>query len=70
MILVKADLTYKQTLGVRILIAFVGLFTDLKSSNWDNDVLEGIEFIEHSVLQVPFFLMSFFRYISPTLDNM
>lgn len=52
------------------MIAFVGLFTDLKSSGWDNEILEGIDFIEHGVLQIPFFLMSFFRYISPSLDNM
>lgn len=58
------------TLGIRMIIAFIGLFTDLQGSTWDNEILEGIEFLEHSVLQVPFFLMSFFRYISPTLDNM
>lgn len=32
--------------------------------------MEGIEFIEHSVLQIPFFLMSFMRYLSPTMDRM
>ncbi|KAJ9627112.1 hypothetical protein H2203_003573 [Taxawa tesnikishii (nom. ined.)] len=58
------------TTGIRVLLWFLGLFTDLQSSGWDNEILEGLEFIEHSVLQVPFFLMSFMRYISPTLDNM
>ena len=53
-----------------MLIAFFGLFTDLKSSGWDEDIMEGLEFLEHSVLQLPFFLMSFMRYISPSLDNM
>lgn len=33
-------------------------------------MIEGIHFIEHSVLQVPFFLMTLMRYITPTLDNM
>jgi len=33
-------------------------------------VIEGIHFIEHSVLQIPFFLMTLMRYITPTLDNM
>jgi hypothetical protein len=47
-----------------------GLFVDLKSSSWDNDVIEGLEFLQHSVLQVPFFLMSLMRYITPALDEM
>lgn len=58
------------TLGTRLLIRFIGLFTDLQDATWDEDVIEGIEFIEHSVLQVPFFLMSFLRYLTPTMDNM
>jgi hypothetical protein len=37
---------------------------------WDADIIDGIHFIEHSVLQVPFFLMTLMRYITPTLDNM
>lgn len=58
------------TIGIRILIRFAGLFTDLSQSAWDEEVIEGIEFIEHSVLQVPFFLMSFIRYLSPAMDHM
>jgi len=49
------------TIGIRLLIRFVGLFTDLSHSAWDEDVVEGIEFIEHYVLQIPFFMMSFMR---------
>lgn len=58
------------TFGIRVLIRVVGLFTDLSHSAWDEEVIEGIEFIEHSVLQVPFFLMSFIRYLSPAMDHM
>ncbi|KAK4498160.1 hypothetical protein PRZ48_010816 [Zasmidium cellare] len=58
------------TLGIRVLIRFAGLFTDLQGSTWDEDIIDGIEFIEHSVLQVPFFLMSFMRYLSPAMDHM
>lgn len=43
------------------------MFADI---SWDDNVLEGLEFVEHSVLQVPFFLMSLMRYITPTLDNL
>ncbi|KAK5138079.1 hypothetical protein LTR08_005877 [Meristemomyces frigidus] len=58
------------TFGVRFLIRFIGLFTDLSHSAWDEEVIDGIEFIEHSVLQVPFFLMSCIRYLSPAMDHM
>ncbi|KAI9685037.1 MAG: hypothetical protein M1822_005429 [Bathelium mastoideum] len=56
--------------GVRMLLWSLSLFIDTKASHWDNDVVEGLDFIEHSVLQAPFFLMSFMRYITPTLDRM
>lgn len=59
-----------QIIAVRVLIWFTGLFVDLDGSAWDNDVIDGLQFVEHSVLQVPFFLMSLMRYITPTLDQM
>lgn len=57
-------------MGIRFLVRFLGLFTDLQGSTWDEEIIEGVEFIEHSVLQIPFFLMSFMRYLSPTMDQM
>lgn len=58
-----------KTLGIRGSLKFAGLFTDLSHSTWDEDVVEGIEYIEHHVLQIPFFLMSFMRYLSPAMDQ-
>ena len=55
------------TLGIRGLIGFVNIFT---SVTWDHEVIEGIHYIENHVLQVPFFLMSFMRYLSPAMDHM
>jgi len=52
------------------LVRFAGLFTDLSGSSWDEEIIDGIHFVEHSVLQVPFFLMSLMRYLSPAMDNM
>ena len=57
-------------MGIRFLVNFIGLFKDLESSKWDEDIVEGIEYIEHHVLQIPFFLMSFMRYLSPAMDHM
>lgn len=49
------------------MLRIVGAFTD---TPWDDSVLEGLHFLEHSVLQIPFFLMSLMRYMTPTLDNL
>lgn len=43
---------------------------ETEGSTFDTDVVDGLHFLEHSVLQVPFFLMSLMRYITPTLDDM
>lgn len=59
-----------QTVGIRIFIWCISLFVDLGKSHWDEEIIEGLEFIEHYVLQIPFFLMTFMRYVTPTLDNM
>lgn len=42
----------------------------MQASTWDEDIIHGIEFVENHVLQIPFFLMSFMRYLSPTMDQM
>lgn len=68
---VCSDTDYaNQTFLIRLSIRFVGLFADLEGSTWDEDVIDGIHYIEHHVLQVPFFLMSFMRYLSPAMDHM
>jgi hypothetical protein len=54
---------------VRLFVWFLGFFMNLENANWDNELIQGMEFIEHSVLQVPLFLMSLMRYATPTLDN-
>jgi len=58
-----------KTVAVRVFLWFLGFVINLKDVNWDNELIHGMEFIEHSVLQVPFFLMTLMRHITPTLDN-
>lgn len=43
---------------------------DLESAVWDDKVVGTLDFVSNYVLQVPFFLMTLMRYITPTLDNM
>ncbi|PSN64448.1 hypothetical protein BS50DRAFT_602143 [Corynespora cassiicola Philippines] len=56
--------------GVRGLLWFLSFLVDMDHAQWDNAVSSGLHFLEHSVLQVPFFLMTLMRYITPTLDIM
>ncbi|KAF2770360.1 transmembrane protein UsgS [Teratosphaeria nubilosa] len=58
------------TLGIRVLIKCLCLLADCRHSTFDEDVIEGIEYVEHSVLQVPFFMMTLIRYLSPAMDQM
>ncbi|KAI9658120.1 MAG: hypothetical protein M1829_006846 [Trizodia sp. TS-e1964] len=55
---------------VKLLLKVSSFFFDSKAATWDDDILLGIDFIEKSVLQIPFFVMSLMRYLTPTLDVM
>jgi hypothetical protein len=55
---------------VRVLLWIISLFVDMNNVTWDESIVEGLHFLEHTVLQVPFFLMTMMRYITPTLDRM
>lgn len=60
----------KQIVGVRVLLWFLSFAIDMQAATWDDSVIEGLNFIEEYVLQVPFFLMTLMRYVTPTLDNL
>ncbi|KAH0566384.1 hypothetical protein GP486_000206 [Trichoglossum hirsutum] len=57
-------------IGVKVLLWFMSFFVSEQAMTWDDHIISGLDFIENSVLQVPFFLMSLMRYITPTLDEM
>lgn len=44
--------------------------SDLDRATWDDTILNGLEYLNKSVLQVPFLLMTLMRYVTPTLDEM
>ncbi|KAF2200822.1 hypothetical protein GQ43DRAFT_57446 [Delitschia confertaspora ATCC 74209] len=56
--------------GVKILLWFLSHVINMDTAKWDKDVLGFLSFMEHSVLQIPLFLMTCMRYITPTLDEM
>lgn len=43
---------------------------DLDAVTWDEKIGETLNFLANHVLQVPLFLMTMMRYITPTLDNL
>lgn len=53
-----------------MLLWFLSLIFNLDSVSWDDRVVEGLDFLANHVLQVPLFLMTLMRYVTPTLDNL
>jgi len=56
--------------AVKLLIFLLSLFVDLDQETWDDKVVNGLDFISNSVLQIPFFLMTIMGSITPALDNL
>ncbi|KAG0647363.1 hypothetical protein D0Z07_7120 [Hyphodiscus hymeniophilus] len=57
-------------IGIKVLLWFLSFILDFEHATWDDKFVNGLDFIQNYVLQVPFFLMTMMRYITPTLDNM
>ncbi|KAB8071655.1 hypothetical protein BDV29DRAFT_178861 [Aspergillus leporis] len=56
-------------IGVKFLLWIISWVADLDNATWDDTLLESLDFLSNSVLQVPFLLMTLMRYITPTLDE-
>jgi hypothetical protein len=50
-------------------IWFLSFFVNFDATTWDETLVDGLDFVANQVLQLPFFLMSMMRYITPTLDH-
>lgn len=57
-------------IGIKVLLWALSFVYRLDRVTWDNKLVDALNFIGEYVLQVPLFLMSLFRLISPTLDNL
>ena len=60
----------EQIITVKATLWFSAFFVNFDSVTWDDKLVSGMNFLANSVLQVPFFLMSLMRYVTPTLDHM
>ncbi|KAL2868634.1 transmembrane protein UsgS [Aspergillus lucknowensis] len=56
-------------IAVRIFIWFSSWIVNLEDATWDDSLLNGLDFLNKSVLQIPFLLMTLLRYITPALDD-
>ncbi|PBP18716.1 transmembrane protein UsgS [Diplocarpon rosae] len=56
-------------IGIKVLLWFLSFVFDFTNATWDDDIVSGLDFVQNYVLQVPFFLMTLMRYVTPTLDN-
>ncbi|KAJ5210609.1 hypothetical protein N7491_010416 [Penicillium cf. griseofulvum] len=56
-------------LSVKFSVYVLSWVINLERAVWDNKLLNGLEFMSKSVLQVPFLLMTLMRYVTPTLDE-
>ncbi|KAJ5780629.1 hypothetical protein N7457_005789 [Penicillium paradoxum] len=54
---------------IPVFIYILSWVIDLEEAVWDDKLLNGLEFMSTSVLQVPFLLMTLMRYVTPTLDE-
>ncbi|KAI1608719.1 hypothetical protein EDD36DRAFT_91157 [Exophiala viscosa] len=56
--------------AVKALLWITAIFVDLDHETWDDKLVNGLNFLSTSVLQVPFFLMLVMSSVTPTLDNL
>jgi hypothetical protein len=56
--------------AVKAFLFFLSFVIDLDHKSWDTTVVNGLDFLANSVLQLPFFLMTVMGSITPTLDNL
>ncbi|KAL8833068.1 MAG: hypothetical protein Q9170_004530 [Blastenia crenularia] len=56
--------------AVKVVLWTLSFLVNFEAATWDDKLVGGLDFVANSVLQVPFFLMSLMRYITPTLDHM
>ncbi|KAI1501538.1 formamidase [Biscogniauxia marginata] len=57
-------------IGIKVLLSILSLIFNLDQATWDDSLVNGLDLIANHVLQIPLFLMTLMRYITPTLDNM
>jgi hypothetical protein len=56
--------------AVKAFLFCLSFVIDLDHNSWDDTIVNGLDFVANSVLQIPFFLMTVMSSITPTLDHL
>ncbi|KAJ3575587.1 hypothetical protein NPX13_g3985 [Xylaria arbuscula] len=57
-------------LGIKVLLTVLSYIVNLDKASWDDTLVSGLDLLANHVLQLPLFLMTLMRYLTPTLDDM
>ncbi|KAI0857554.1 transmembrane protein UsgS [Xylaria cubensis] len=57
-------------IGIKVFVSILSYITDLDKASWDDSLVNGLDLIANHVLQMPLFLMTLMRYLTPTLDEL
>ncbi|KAI1430683.1 formamidase [Xylaria sp. CBS 124048] len=57
-------------IGIKLSLHICSFIFDLDRAGWDSHLVDGLDLIANHVLQIPLFLMTLMRYMTPTLDDM
>ncbi|KAI1385306.1 transmembrane protein UsgS [Hypoxylon trugodes] len=57
-------------IAIKLLLGFLSMIFDLDKATWDDTLVNGLDLIANHVLQIPLFLMTLMRYMTPALDDM
>ena len=66
----RGKLIRLQIFATKASLWALSYFVNLESMTYDDKLVNGLDFVANSVLQIPFLLMTLMRYISPILDDM
>ncbi|CAK7201866.1 hypothetical protein SEUCBS139899_004581 [Sporothrix eucalyptigena] len=57
-------------IAVKVTIWFLSFVVSLDTVTWDDAIADGLRFLQEHVLQVPLFLMTLMRHITPAMDDL
>ncbi|KAI1332234.1 formamidase [Xylariaceae sp. FL0255] len=55
---------------IKLSLRILSYLFDLDQATWDDVLIDGLDLLANHVLQIPLFLMTLMRYLTPTLDAM
>lgn len=59
-----------QIVGIKVFQRVLSYVFDLDQASWDDALVNGLDLVANHVLQIPLFLMTLMRYLTPALDDM